>query len=172
MAFCTHCRINLDEGTRFCPNCGKEIDGITDEEENPYAPPQESVPGFAVGKNPWQYFIGVFKKYAVFRGRARRAEYWWFRLFSFIFSFIFTILDILFDLYIIDDTGVLSTLWEVAVFIPSLGVAVRRMHDCDKSGWFMIIPIYGQLILPCTKGTYGPNDYGPDPKEENYKSEI
>jgi uncharacterized membrane protein YhaH (DUF805 family) len=169
MAFCRHCGTKLDEGSRFCTNCGTEN---TNEEQNPYAPPRQSAAEFASDKNPWSYFTGVFKKYAVFQGRARRAEFWWFTLFHIIFSFVVSILDGIFDLYITGDTGILEIFWSLAVFIPSLSVTVRRMHDCDKSGWFMLIPIYGQIILPCTKGTYGPNSYGPDPKEENSKQEI
>jgi len=115
---------------------------------------------------PWQYFIGVFKKYAVFKGRARRAEFWWFVLFDVIFSIIISIFDTVSDLYIRGDTGKLITIWNLVTFLPALSVTVRRMHDCDKSGWFMLIPIYGYIILPCTNGTSGPNRYGPDPKEE------
>ena len=170
MAFCTKCGTGLDEGARFCANCGTVIDGVT-EEQNPYAPPKQSVPDFSVRRNPWQYFTGVFKKYAVFRGRARRAEYWWFTLFIGIISFITGILDMVFNLYIVGDTGLIGTLWSIVIFLPSWGVGVRRLHDCDKSGWFMLIPIYN-LILYCTNGTPGPNRFGPDPKVENPMPEM
>jgi uncharacterized membrane protein YhaH (DUF805 family) len=103
----------------------------------------------------------------VFKGRARRAEFWWYTLFDVIFGSILTILDRVFALYITDDRGILNTIWTLVTFMPSLAVTVRRMHDCDKSGWFMIIPIYGNIILPCTNGISGPNRYGPDPKKEH-----
>ena len=167
MAFCAKCGTMLDEGTKFCSRCEAEINGAADEEQNPYAPPKQSAAGFPADKTPWQYFIGVFRKYAVFQGRARRAEFWWFTLFSFVAGTILSVLDVIFDLFIMGDRGILSTLWNLAVFLPSLGVTVRRMHDCDKSGWFMLIPVYGWIIIPCTKGTQGPNSYGSDPKEEN-----
>ena len=171
MAFCTKCGTGLDEGTRFCANCGTAIDEIRTEEQNPYAPPQQSVPNFTVRRNPWQYFTDALKKYAVFQGRARRSEYWWFTLFIAIISVITGILDSIFDLYIAGDKGVISTLLSLAVLMPSWCVAVRRLHDCDKSGWFMLIPIYN-LILYCTNGTPGPNRFGTDPKAKNPMPEM
>ena len=166
MAYCKQCGTLLDDGTGFCGKCGSKI-----EEQNPYAPPKQSVPDFTEKKNPWQYFTGVLKKYAVFQGRARRAEYWWFVLFNIIFSIVASILEKSFSFFVMSNTGVISTLWNLAVFLPSIGVAVRRMHDCDKSGWFILIPIYS-LILCCTGGTSGPNRFGPDPKVQNPNPEI
>lgn len=104
------------------------------------------------------YFTGVLQKYTVFTGRARRAEYWWFTLFNTLISYALTFAGV-FVLHI----SWLGSLYSLAVFLPSLGVAVRRMHDVNKSGWFILIPIYN-LILLVTPGTVGPNEYGPDPK--------
>lgn len=103
------------------------------------------------------WYISVLKNYAVFSGRARRSEYWYFTLFTFIFSVIFMILDA------VIGVKFLNTIYSLAVLIPSIAVGVRRMHDVDKSGWFILIPLYN-LILACTEGTNGPNDYGDDPK--------
>lgn len=63
------------------------------------------------------------------------------------------------------EQGVLSQLYNLAILLPAIAVGVRRMHDVDKSGWFLLIPIYN-LILACTDGTKGPNRFGVDPKEE------
>jgi uncharacterized membrane protein YhaH (DUF805 family) len=104
------------------------------------------------------YFTGVLKKYTVFTGRARRAEYWWFTLFSSLVSYGLALIG----LFVLDIPW-LGNLWSFGVLLPSLGVAIRRMHDVDKSGWFILIPIYN-LILLVTPGTVGPNEYGPDPK--------
>lgn len=103
------------------------------------------------------WYFDVLKKYAVFRGRARRREYWYFTLVNLVIAVVLAILG--------TRTGFrsLSTVYSLLVFLPSLGVAVRRMHDVNKSGWFCIIPIYN-LILACTNGTAGPNRYGEDPK--------
>lgn len=64
------------------------------------------------------------------------------------------------------DFGI-STVYSLAVLVPSIAVAVRRMHDVNKSGWFILIPIYN-LILAVTEGDKGSNQYGPDPKNPEY----
>ena len=78
-------------------------------------------------------------------------------MFNLIINFGLTFVDILFG------TGVLSTIYILAVLIPSIAVSVRRMHDVGKSGWFYLIPIYN-LILALTEGERQTNIYGEDPK--------
>lgn len=103
----------------------------------------------------------VFENYANFNGRARRKEYWMFFLANFIVSFIIGfILG-----FISPKLVMLSNVYSLAVLIPSIAVGVRRMHDVGKSGWFIIIPIYN-LVLLCTEGDHGTNEYGPDPKSD------
>jgi uncharacterized membrane protein YhaH (DUF805 family) len=106
------------------------------------------------------YFITVLQKYADFNGRARRSEYWYFALFSTIISVVLTFVDIAIN------SQFVSTIYSLAVLLPSIGVGVRRMHDVNKSGWYLLIPIYN-LILACTEGTRGDNQYGSDPKDAN-----
>jgi len=101
----------------------------------------------------------VLENYANFNGRARRAEYWWFFLANVIVSIILGIVDSVLGIAII------GTIYSLAVLIPSIAVAVRRVHDVGKSGWFILIPIYN-LILVCTEGDKGQNEYGPDPKNQ------
>ena len=103
------------------------------------------------------YYLKVLQNYATFTGRARRSEFWFFYLFNLIINFGLTFVDILFG------TGVLSTIYILAVLIPSIAVSVRRMHDVGKSGWFYLIPIYN-LILALTEGERQTNIYGEDPK--------
>lgn len=103
------------------------------------------------------YYIAVLKNYAGFGGRARRKEYWMFILFNMIFAFCLGFVDGLLNL------GFLYFLYSLAVFIPSIAVGIRRMHDVDKSGWFLLIPIYN-LVLACTAGSTGENRFGQDPK--------
>jgi len=64
------------------------------------------------------------------------------------------------------ELKILSNIYTFAVLIPSIAVIVRRMHDVDKSGWFILIPIYN-FILAVTEGTKGSNHYGNDPKQED-----
>jgi uncharacterized membrane protein YhaH (DUF805 family) len=105
------------------------------------------------------YYISVLQNYATFSGRARRKEYWMFFLFNMIFSFIFG--------FICGLIGVpeLANLYALVVLLPSIAVAVRRMHDVGKSGWYILIPIYN-LVLTVTEGDNGDNEYGADPKAE------
>ncbi len=103
------------------------------------------------------YYFGVLAKYAQFNGRARRSEYWYFTLFNLI---ILIVLRLIWFYY---GFSILYTVYSLGVLIPGIAVGVRRMHDVNKSGWFVLIPIYN-LVLACTDGTSGDNEYGPDPK--------
>jgi len=101
-----------------------------------------------------KYYLAVLKKYAVFKGRASRKEYWMFVLFYFIFSIVAQILDVIFKtnriisyetphFHILNITsnggnGLFSLLYGLFVFIPALAVAVRRLHDIGKSGWWVL----------------------------------
>lgn len=104
-----------------------------------------------------KYYLNVLQNYATFSGRARRAEYWYFGLLSTIISIILTVIELTVGISFI------STVYSVAILVPSLAVGVRRMHDVGKSGWFLLIPFYN-LILLFTAGEEGVNNYGPDPK--------
>jgi uncharacterized membrane protein YhaH (DUF805 family) len=118
-----------------------------------------------------QWYLDVLKKYAVFSGRARRKEFWMFVLFNFIAAVLAGILDnILNTTYSNQSTGIISTLYSLAVLLPSLSVAIRRMHDIGKSGWWILvslIPVAGiiwYIVLAATEGQHGDNQYGADPK--------
>lgn len=116
-----------------------------------------------------EYFLYVLKNYAVFKGRARRREYWMFTLFQLLFSIVALALDYVLG-FAEDGSGVISSIYSLAMLLPSLAVSVRRLHDVNRSGWFMfiaLVPLVGiiwLLVLDCTEGTDGPNEYGPDPK--------
>ncbi|MFJ5532914.1 DUF805 domain-containing protein [Streptomyces sp. NPDC093261] len=110
------------------------------------------------------WYVDVLKKYAVFNGRARRQEYWMFVLFNVIISVVLAIVDFALN------TSILGLLYTLAVLLPALGVAVRRLHDTGKSGWWLLIgliPLVGGIILIvffATEGTPEPNQYGTNPK--------
>lgn len=115
----------------------------------------------------------VFENYANFSGRARRSEYWYYTLASVIISIILSTLDNFAGLtFGLADSGILSSIYSLLVFLPGLGVMVRRLHDVGKSGWFILvvlIPLAGViwlLIVLCTEGNSGVNAYGPDPKDD------
>jgi uncharacterized membrane protein YhaH (DUF805 family) len=121
-----------------------------------------------------------FSKYATFSGRARRAEYWWFVLFTILADIVLKIADAA----IFGQGGralhegapaLLSGLFSLAVFLPSLAVGVRRLHDTGRSGWWLLIwfiPVIGWIVLIwwlASRGEAGPNRHGPDPlAQESY----
>lgn len=117
------------------------------------------------------WYLKVLKNYVGFSGRARRKEYWMFTLFSLIASVLLTVLDVMFGtLDAASGWGLLGFLYFLAVLLPGLAVSVRRLHDIDKSGWWLLlilIPIIGALVLlvfAIMEGTRGDNRFGPDPK--------
>ena len=117
------------------------------------------------------WYLEVLKKYAVFGGRARRKEYWFFVLFNFIFAVVLAFIDGMIGTFNAETGfGVLSGIYGLAVFIPGIAVTIRRLHDTDRSGWWLLIcfiPLIGAiwlLVLLVIDGTSGQNQYGPDPK--------
>lgn len=110
-----------------------------------------------------------FQKFVTFSGRAQRSEFWYFVLFNLIGSFVLGLIDALLFGWASDDPQVLNAIFSLVMFLPSLSVAVRRLHDTDRSGWWwwiILIPLIGWIILIiwyATKGTDGPNRFGPDP---------
>lgn len=113
------------------------------------------------------WYFHVLKNYVTFSGRATRSEYWYFTLFSTIAIFILAIIDEL-----LGTKGVLNGLYLLAVILPSLAVAVRRLHDINKSGWWLLlylIPLLGAIVLLvffCTDSKED-NKYGMNPKSNN-----
>jgi uncharacterized membrane protein YhaH (DUF805 family) len=114
-----------------------------------------------------------FAKYAVFEGRARRAEFWWFALFELMVLVVAMLMDGGSDEPGYrrggSNLGFVEILILLALFLPGLAVQVRRLHDTNASGWWVLaslIPVVGGpalLIWNCVPGTKGANRYGPDP---------
>jgi uncharacterized membrane protein YhaH (DUF805 family) len=119
-----------------------------------------------VKKSPIEYYIQAFQKYGQFSGRATRSEYWWFYLVTIAVSLLLAIIDSVFSI----PFTLLSTIYFFASLIPSLAIQVRRLHDVDKSAWYMLLNfviIIGWiwlLILNILDSTPGANKYGPNPK--------
>ncbi|MDW3651589.1 MAG: DUF805 domain-containing protein [Bacteroidia bacterium] len=118
------------------------------------------------------YYLMAFKRYADFSGRSRRKEYWYFVL----FNFLIYILLFAADMAIISNSssaglGIFSGIYALATLIPSLAVAVRRLHDIGRSGWsilFGLIPLIGAILLLIwytTDSQVGSNAYGLNPKD-------
>jgi uncharacterized membrane protein YhaH (DUF805 family) len=128
-----------------------------------------------------------FGKYASFTGRARRSEYWWFVLFYVIVGIILSVVDNAIGWvtnfgsqaaeasasvtpFLSGNVGALSTIWALAVLLPSIAVTVRRLHDTDRSGWWwwiQLVPCIGFIVIlvfMILDSTPGDNRFGPNPK--------
>jgi len=104
------------------------------------------------------WYLEALKKYAVFSGRARRKEYWIFFLFNFIIAFILGFIE-----GFAGGTGILANIYNLAVIIPSIAVGVRRMHDTDRSGWWLLLPIVNIVFLVLDSQPEN-NRFGANPK--------
>ncbi|WP_298429792.1 DUF805 domain-containing protein [uncultured Jannaschia sp.] len=107
------------------------------------------------------------QKYATFSGRASRSEFWWFALFSFIGGVVASLIDgVIFGS---DNGGIVNGLFTLAIIVPSLAVGARRLHDTDRTGWWLLIwlvPLIGWIVLIVfwvLRGTDGENRFGPPP---------
>ena len=122
-------------------------------------------------------YLKVLNNYATFSGRARRSEFWFFGLFNMIFAILAMVIDNILGTTLDMGYGVslpygyIYLIYVLAVFIPGLAVAVRRLHDVGKSGWMYfvgLIPIIGAiwlLVLFFTDSQVGSNKLGENPKE-------
>ncbi len=118
-----------------------------------------------------EWYLKVLKQYAVFSGRAQRKEYWMFVLFNILISIALAVVDGMTGT--LDEQtgyGLLSGIYSLAVLIPSIAVAVRRLHDTGRSAWWLLIvllPLVGAIVLlvfMVLDSEPGSNDYGANPK--------
>jgi len=109
-----------------------------------------------------QAIVSGFQNYVNFSGRAARSEFWYWALFVILVNIAATLVDAAIDV------GLIGALASLALFLPGIAVSVRRLHDLDRTGWWLLIALTGVgiillIIWDCMKGTTGPNQYGPDP---------
>lgn len=113
-----------------------------------------------------EYVMSAITNWADFSGRARRSEYWYFTAAVIVVSFVIGILAA-----VIGDTlgAILAGLFGLAIIVPGISVAIRRLHDTGKSGWFLLlgfIPFGGFVLLffYLQDSAPGSNEWGPNPK--------
>ncbi len=116
----------------------------------------------------------TFKKYAVFTGRATRKEFWYFALFVIITSAVLSTIENGLGLFPAFDGGrgrgaedesLLASIFTLIILVPYFAVGIRRMHDVDHKGWWILVPLYN-LYLFCVPGTPGSNRFGANPRGE------
>ena len=138
--YCPKCGNQIESGSRFCGGCG--------------SPLETSRIGFI------QAIQLGFQNYANFSGRSNRSEYWWWTLFVVVIYFALNFLGAIVPLI-----GIVTSLFGLVTLLPGLALGARRMHDLDKSAWYLLLwllPIIGWtwfLILACQRGTEGPNKH-------------
>lgn len=175
-AVCTQCGVMMGDGNSYCPNCGfrhdpkavvcvkcgcqlKSISAINNKVSSYYIKNKNVF-------NMAQAIKVCWKKYADRTGRACRAEYWYWQLFIFLLSSPFLVLGIA----LVDEFNCLPYLViiQLAFFIPSLAVSIRRLHDIGLSGWWFLlsfVPIGNLLLLGMfTNDSQDDNQYGTNPK--------
>lgn len=135
-----------------------------------------------------EWMLMPLKRYADFSGRSRRKEYWMFTLFNILVMVGISIIGGILGGFTPGETGEMSLgggimfgligIYALAIFIPALAVQVRRFHDQDKSGWFVLlgfIPYIGGIIVlvfMCLDGNKGENRFGPDPKMDKNVGDV
>jgi uncharacterized membrane protein YhaH (DUF805 family) len=115
-----------------------------------------------------QSIATCFRKYVDAKGRASRSEFWYFQLFLFILQTVASLIDSNVLGTELGQTGTVATIASLGTFLPALCVSIRRLHDVERSGWWMLISLTCIGIIPlifweASKGVSGPNEHGPDP---------
>jgi uncharacterized membrane protein YhaH (DUF805 family) len=110
-----------------------------------------------------------FSKYADFNGRARRSEYWWWILFTVLVGIVASIIDAILGTGNGSGSGLIQSIANLALLLPSLAVGARRLHDTDRSAWWLLLWLaicvgWIVLIIFFVQDSKGDNKYGPSPK--------
>ncbi len=165
MSYCTKCGQMINEGTSFCPYCGKGVNTVTPKKFNMFTA-----------------YAEMFKRYADFSGRSTQSEFWYVYLIHIIMEIIvigFTFFAIAFSETYCPDwvvpslviISIITIIYGLAAAVPWVALGIRRLHDTGKSGWFYmlnLIPEVGGiifLVLCIFDSQPGTNKYGPNPKE-------
>ena len=160
---CSVCGKSELKGSEFCGSCGAQ-------KQRYVQATVEEFPMFGFT----EAVLRGFKNYVNFKGRATRAEYWWWSLFVVVASVILSIVDLMIGTYDAQSgNGLLSGLFGLATLIPGLALGARRLHDIDKSGWwllmwigsFLIVPLIVLIVWVVQRGDAYPNKHGPDPRQ-------
>ncbi|MET3116048.1 uncharacterized membrane protein YhaH (DUF805 family) [Undibacterium sp. GrIS 1.8] len=164
MVFCRGCGKEIHETAPTCPHCGASQTVSSTSSALPVESEDIS--------QAFDWYVLVLKKYIQFNGRSRRKEFWFFTLFTILISIGLSIVDrVTGTSHFGADSGLLSSLYSLATLIPGLAVSVRRLHDTDRSAWWLLIglvPVVGVIVLIvfwATDSQRSENQFGACPKE-------
>lgn len=152
MKYCNNCGKKVSESAKFCGKCGAKLAELSSGQIN----------SVQTKKNLIGLYISTFKKFGTCRGRASQKEYWNFVLFNFLIGFTLGFIEAILGINSESSESILVSLFQLAVFIPSITVGVRRMHDSGKRGWWLLVPL-ANLYFILRKGNDGENKYGQKP---------
>ena len=171
MITCKQCGAQLEDGVKFCTSCGSALEEATPVQNDVQpAPAQFQQQAYTIPPAKPLGFFEAFKlfwqNYTNFSGRSRRKEYWYMMIWNIIISLIISLV------FSFDSTvmTIVNSVYCLAVFIPSIALSIRRMHDINKSGWCILvalIPFVGWIIClvwELTDSDPNPNRYGVSPK--------
>jgi len=162
---CNKCHRDNPDDAQFCGGCGTSLNVST-----------ITNTGVSSAELPMVDFgTGVklgFQRYVDCKGRSTRAEYWWWALFTSAVALILIPIDIISGTHsLLWGMGLLGGLFSLATIIPSLAVGVRRLHDINRTGWWMLlwlVPEIGWVVLivwAIERGNKGLSKYGSDPRQ-------
>jgi uncharacterized membrane protein YhaH (DUF805 family) len=160
---CAKCERENAGTANFCSGCGTALN-----------PPEAGGAGLGSAELPMMPFQTsvetCFRRYVDFKGRSTRAEYWWFSLFTMVGTFITAIADLVASGNPFGTTGLIEGLFHLSTLLPSLAVGARRLHDINRSAWWLLLylTIVGIILLiiwAIQQGDKGDNEYGSDPRQ-------
>jgi len=136
---CATCGTDNPANARFCGNCRQSL--VEESTAGSVGVETAELPavGFAAAVK-----LG-FQRYVDFSGRSSRAEFWWWSLFASLVSIVASIID-----EAAGGGSIISSLWGLAVFIPALAIGVRRLHDINRSAWWLLLHLgfgIGSIVL-------------------------
>ena len=149
--FCPKCGKENSSDVKFCGSCGAGVAAL-----NTFSPAAAPTSPTSEQMTFSKSISTCMGKYVDFNGRATRPEYWWFYLFTVLLSW---------GSLIVDNSGIVSGIVNLALLLPSLAVAARRLHDTNRSGWWMLISLTIIGLIPliiwlASKGNDQSNEYG------------
>ena len=157
--------------SHFCPSCGAEITPPSSgAEQPPQLPSPTAASELPMVSFPQAVKLG-FKNYFKFSGRSTRAEYWWWLLFTVLAGIVLFWLNVVDTLTGTGIMGLVGFLFELATLVPSLALGARRLHDINRTGWWLLlwfVSVIGWIVLivwAIKRGDEGLNKYGPDPRQ-------
>jgi len=159
MVYCRGCGKEIHESAPTCPHCGAPQLTSASQQFSALIDSMKS----GSSEEFMQFCLQPIKKYADFRGRARRKEYWYFVAAYTAAILLLSFVGLILGGRIHAVTDTLVGLIILGFLLPNIAVGVRRMHDTDRSGWWLFLPI-GGLIFCCLDGQRGANRFGDDPK--------